>query len=192
MITFTANKISKVNIPSLNLQGEHMRRMANFVELSPNVDEDLKTMENLTKHWACNDTLLLPILDNLRKHRKYNYDKLNRKYFLITEQKDLTPVLDEKQILGVAETSYTDLKRVEIDYFQTKPKMLDTEKKFEMHKIGRKFLKIIKDFYNTSDIWLFSTHDAEQFYKDNGFKKISETKVGLPVMMYYRRGKTYI
>ena len=117
MISFKANFISSAQI---NRISTNTPVKASFVELSPFCDEDIKSIQEISKNWEADRSFASNIKHNIQDCNWIGYSNC-RRFFALTLQRDKFEKLDPDEVLGLTQIIEGGSDRIKIKYLQTDP-----------------------------------------------------------------------
>lgn len=142
----------------------HQLEKVDIIELTPSDDNDLETMYSVSKSWRQNISSAL--YQAFISSKPY----LKEHYYALSLPQDTYYKSNSDNILGVCLISESDNDTINLDFLQTNPKYMYSNKGSKKYKeIGTTLLNFLKEQYNFKKIRVISLEDAKEFYIKNNF-----------------------
>ena len=162
-LSFKAKYITYTNIKNTSTSPNQLQKV-DVIELIPSDDNDLETMYSVSKSWRQN------ISSALYKSFISSKPYLKEHYYALSLPQDTYDKSNPDNILGVCLISERDNNIMNLDFLQTNPKYMYSNKTLKNYqKIGTTLLNFLKEQYNFKKIRVISLEDAKEFYRKNDF-----------------------
>ena len=176
-LSFKAKYITYTNIKNTSTSPNQLQKV-DVIELIPSDDNDLETMYSVSKSWRQNISSALYQLFISSK------PSLKEHYYALSLPQDTYYKSNSDNILGVCLISERDNNIMNLDFLQTNPKYMYSNKGSKKYKeIGTTLLNFLKEQYNFKKIRVISLEDAKEFYIKNDFIPLGN-RPNNPCMMW--------
>ena len=157
------------NIKKLQSRDKYIYKdeQASLAEIDLYDKRDMKALKDLTEDW--DKAIFAENIYLDAKRASEDLDSADKRFFIITEQKDY---LDYKKILAICEIKEYNDKEIYLDYIQTNPESVyNPYSKYK--KIGTALLTCLKHYYDKINLFSLPSHSVLSFYKRNKFNSIN-------------------
>ena len=162
-LSFKAKYITYTNIKNTSTSPNQLQKV-DVIELIPSDDNDLETMYSVSKSWKQD------ILSALYSAFLCSQPYLKEHYYALSLPQDTYYKSNPDNILGVCLISERNDVMMNLDFLQTNPKYMYSNKTLKNYqKIGTTLLDFLKEQYNSKKIRTISIERAKGFYRKNGF-----------------------
>lgn len=174
MISPISFKAKYLTTESIQKASETRYIPASVVELDSRSCKDRDAFSEVNESWENGCSLARHVMANLDDNSIIG--DVNRRFIVLTLQRQNFDKLIPQKVLGVAEVLDTEDYVVELMHLQADPEnnMLSSNPKYK--GIGSALLRVIKKMFPDSDITLFSSEKAEEFYHHHGFETLDRFK----------------
>lgn len=169
-INFTSSHIRQVEIMKKQKSGNgYAPCSVNLVELSPTDKADSYAVKKVTGNWTCSLTTFINA--DIKDIKRGELNPAGIHIYALTEQNNEYEKLKPSKILGMIEVSegFKDGNKIEI--LQTNPKYISGlgNRTPQYKHIGHGLIKSIKDIFAKTNLFVYPTKDAINFYKKEKF-----------------------
>lgn len=156
----------------------HQLEKVDIIELSSFDENDVETVDEFSKNWKQN------ISSAYYRVFVIPQPSLKTHYYALTLPQDTYYKSNPENILGICTISERANDVINIDFLQTNPKYMYSNKKNQKYtNIGTAFINFLKEQYPTKKIRLLSTQEAMGFYLKNNFIPLGN-RPNNPCMMW--------
>ena len=141
---------------------------AHFVLLENRNAEDLNAVEDCAKNWKTDFAKVISTSFHWNAMKKIEYNKI----YALTLQKDNFEILNPTEILGLANVTEQNSKKMFLEYLQINPEAININQKTKKFKgCGTAMIKSFQNIYNVIHLNSSSLEEVMRFYRKNGFIK---------------------
>lgn len=162
---FNGTLINKKQILKLGKDNVLTPIEASFVELNPNVEEDLEALRRTANSWKTAEYAKSIYISAFSLKRGYFCNDI-LKFYALTEQVKNYENMRPNKILGVMEV-VNDSDCAAVNYIQVKPPKNDIK---QYKHVGKTMLSSVRHQFENYPIVLNAVESAVGFYKKIGFK----------------------
>ena len=162
---------------NLNLYKNHNISM---VELNPHSDNDMMALNAVAYSWDHRRTFADDIASNMADYYIENRPCCQKKFYVLTEQKQDFDDLDAMDILATAQVSKYN-ETVMLDFLQVDPDYTMNRAFSRYKKIGTAFINSLKAIFPDKEIILKPVESAIEFYRTNGFEEFGRMMRFCPI-----------
>lgn len=148
--------------------GRYLPKKVYLVQINANSEHEVGAMAEAVKNWNPEKEFAERIMfDTVFKR-----DMDDRRFYILTQQKENLEKPDADKILGMVETSRVSGRTREVNYIQTHPEYVYQKGSTEYTGIGKAMMKSIQQQNKNRSLIAEIVSSAKGFYEKLGFRQI--------------------